>query len=81
MGGGVDAKKYLYCYPGMKRDKAMAVKLMYIPNDDTQVTSSVYNNQWLKRLDTQQNEPTNLNFQKVPMVVQPTNNIIMDFGD
>ena len=35
-----------------QRDKTMAYKLMYIPNDDT---PSVV----VKRLDTQLNEPTN----------------------
>ena len=30
-------------------------------------------NQWLKRSDTQNNEPTNQNRIKVPIVVKPTN--------
>ena len=41
----------------------MADKLM-IPNDnndDTQITHSVDYNKWLKRLDTELNEPNNLN--------------------
>ena len=40
--------------------------LMYIANYDTQITPSVYYNQWLKRLDTQLNEPANQNLIKVP---------------
>ena len=51
----------------------MADKLMYIPNDDTQVTPSVGYNQWLKHLDTQLNDSTNQNEIKVPKVVKPTN--------
>ena len=36
-------------------------KLMYIPNFDTRdrIKPSVDYNQWLKRLDTQLNQPTN----------------------
>ena len=43
----------LYCIsiPGIKRDKAIADKMMYIPIDD----------QWLKRMNTQLNEQTNQN--------------------
>ena len=41
---------------GKSRDKTMADKLMYIPNDKTQ---TYLFNQWLKSLDTQLNEPTN----------------------
>ena len=44
----------------------MADKLMYIPNDDSNITLSVYYNKWLKRLDTQLNEPPNQNSIKVP---------------
>ena len=56
----------------------MADKLMYntftmmiqiTPPEDY---NKVYN-QWLKRLDTQQNEPTNQNSIKVPKVVKPMN--------
>ena len=50
-------------------DKTMGDILMYIPNDDTQNFSSVDYNQWLERLDTQINEPTNKNLIKVPEVV------------
>ena len=35
----------------------MTDKLIYIPNDDTQINPSVNYNQWLKRLDTQLNKP------------------------
>ena len=38
---------------GILRDKTLADKLMYIPNNDTQITPSVYYNYWLKRYDTQ----------------------------
>ena len=36
-------------------------------------TPSVDNNLWLKRIDTQLNEPTNQNAIKVPKFVKPTN--------
>ena len=36
----------------------MADKLMYIPNDDAQNFPSIYYNKWLKRFDTQLNEPS-----------------------
>ena len=48
----------------------MTEKLIYIPNDNTQITpSSVYYNYWLKRLDTQLNDPTNQNLVKVPKLL------------
>ena len=47
----------------------MADKLMYIPNDNTPSVDYYY---WLKRLDTQLNEPTNQNLIKVAKVVKPT---------
>ena len=37
----------------------MADKLIYIPDDDTQITPSVGCYQGLKRFDTLLNEPTN----------------------
>ena len=51
----------------------MADKLMYVLNEDKQITPLDYN-QGLKRLVTQLNESTNLNLVKVPKVVKPTNN-------
>ena len=48
-------------------------KLMYNPNNDTQIIPSVVYCKWLKRLNTQLNEPTNLNSIKVPKVVKSTN--------
>ncbi len=48
----------------------MADKLMYIPNDDTQIIPFLDYNYWLKHLDT---ESTNQNSLKVPNVVTPTN--------
>ena len=45
----------LITMPGSLRDKTMANTLMYIPNNDTQITPSVDYNQLLKRLDTQLN--------------------------
>ena len=51
----------------------MADKLLYIHNDDTQITPSIDYNLFLKRLYTQLNEPTNENLTKVPIVVKPTN--------
>ena len=47
----------------------MADKLMYIPNGDT-YTPSVDYNQWLKRLDTQYNEPTNQKLLRAPKIVK-----------
>ena len=44
--------------------------MMYILNNDTQITPSEDYNYWLKRLDTQLNELTN---KKVTKVVEPTN--------
>ena len=53
----------------------MTEKLIYIPNDNTQITpSSVYYNYWLKRLDTQFNDPTNQNLVKIPKLLE-------NFGD
>ena len=46
----------------------------YIPNDDTQNYPSVDNNKWLKRLETQLNEPTNQNSLKVFKFVESMNN-------
>ena len=37
------------------------------------IIPSVDYNKWLKRLDTQNNEPTNQISRKVPEVVKPTN--------
>ena len=51
----------------------MAYKLMYIPIDETQITSSVAHNYGLIRLYTQLNEPTILNSIKVPKDVRQTN--------
>ena len=51
----------------------MADKLMYIPNDDTQIIPSVDYKLWLKHLDTQFNDSTNQNSLKVPKVVEATN--------
>ena len=34
----------IYNYTGIYRDKKMADKLMYIPNNDAQITHSVDNN-------------------------------------
>ena len=46
--------RYACSYTGIYRDKTMADYLMYIPNHDTQKTSSLDYNKRLKRLDTQQ---------------------------
>ena len=51
----------------------MTVKLMFIPNDDTQITLSVDYNYWLKRLNTNLNQPTNQNKLEDPKFGQPTN--------
>ena len=39
----------------------MADELMYIPNDDTQITPFVDYHYWLKRWDTQLYEPIKIN--------------------
>ena len=44
------------------------------------ITSSVDNNKWQKRLNSQLNEPTNKNIRKVPKVVNPTNENILVFA-
>ena len=47
----------------------MADKLMYYPKHYThKIAPSVDYNQWLKRFDTQLNEPKNQNSIKVPKV-------------
>ena len=51
----------------------MADKLLYIPNDYTQITHSVDNNKWLKRLNTQLDQPTNQNSITERRVVKTTN--------
>ena len=50
----------------------MVDKLMYIPksNELHKITHSESYNKWLKRFDTQLNEPNSM---KVPKVVLPTN--------
>ena len=45
-------------------------KLMYISHGDTQITSSVDYNKWLKRFDTQLNKPTNQYSMKIPNVLK-----------
>ena len=42
----------------------MAKKLMYKPTENIQNSPSVDYNQWLKRFDTQLNEPKNRNSNK-----------------
>ena len=55
------------------KDKTMAYKCMYITREKTKkITTSLDQNQGLKRLDTQLNEPTNQNSIKVPIVVKKT---------
>ena len=51
----------------------MTDKSMYIQNEATQNTPSVDCNRWLKRVDTELNDPNNQNLKKVPKVVQPMN--------
>ena len=46
----------------------MADELMYIPNDDKEISSSVDYNYWLKYLNTKLNESTNQYSIKVPKV-------------
>ena len=56
---------------------------MYMQIKINQISPPVDYNKWLKRLDTQLNEPTYQNFIKVPNVVKPTNKktLLLDFGD
>ena len=49
------------------------LKLIYIPNDDTQNYSSVDYNYWLKRLNTELNKPINQNSIKVLKVGKTAN--------
>ena len=53
----------------------MADKLVNIPNDYTQnyTFCRFQSVQWLKRLETELNEPTNRNSSKVPKVINPLN--------
>ena len=51
----------------------MADKLIYILNDDTKYFYFLDYNYWLKRLDTELNEPINQIYIKVPKVVKPMN--------
>ncbi len=39
----------------------MADKIMYISNDDIEISFSVVCNEWMKRLDTKLDKPTNKN--------------------
>ena len=61
----------------------MADELMYIANDDKQDCPSVDSNYWLKRFNTQLNDPTNQNSLKVPKVDMPTNKktLLYNFGN
>ena len=51
----------------------MAEKIMYIPMMIHKIAPTVDYNLWLKRLDTQLNEPSNQDSIKVPKVVKPMN--------
>ena len=61
----------------------MAIKLMYIPNDDPQNYSFCKLQLVVGTLDTQLGEPTNQNSIKVPTVVKLTNKrtLLYNFGD
>ena len=48
----------------------MADKFMQISNDDIEISLSVDYNEWLKRLNTQQKEPTIKKSIKGPKVVE-----------
>ena len=62
---------FAYC-PGIRRNKTMADKLMYITNDATQNYPFCKLQFVVKRQDTILNKPTNQNLIKVPKVVKPT---------
>ena len=51
------------------KDKTMADKLLYIPNNDAQNHIYLDYCYWLKRLDTQVNEPTKQNLIKSPKLL------------
>ena len=51
----------------------MAETVKFITKDDTNITPSVDYNKWLKRMDTQLNEPTYKKIREVPKVVKSTN--------
>ena len=56
---------------GNQRDKIIVDKLMYTyPMIEHKITPSLDCNEWLKRLDTQLNEPTYQNLRKVFKVVK-----------
>ena len=61
----------------------MADKYMYILNIHTQYYPFCRLQLWLKRLDTQLNEPTNKNSLKVPKLVDSMSKktLIYDFGN
>ena len=56
----------------------MVDKSINLPNDETQ-NCLFFRLQWLKRLDTQRNEPTNQNLINVPKVLMPTNKKNINF--
>ena len=68
-----------------KRDKPMADKLIYIPNDIGQYYpfSRLQFLHWLKRLNTQLNEPNNKNSMKVPKLLsqQKKKTLSLNFGN
>ena len=61
----------------------MGNKMMYIPNDVTQIIPYIGYHQWLKCFDTLLNESTNQNSIKFLKVVKPTNKkkLFLNFGD
>ena len=58
---------------GSKGIRQWLINLCTSPMIIRKITPSVDYNQWLNRLDTKLNEPTNQNSLKVPEVVDPTN--------
>ena len=58
---------------GFKGIRRWLKKIMYIPMMIHKITPTVDYNLWLKRLDTQLNEPSNQNSINVPKFVKPMN--------
>ena len=59
----------------------MAVKLMCIPNENTQITPSVDYNYWFKRLNTQLNESTIQKFKSPKLSSMLILVILIDFNN
>ena len=68
---------YFHNPPFVVMDKAMDDKFCTSQMIIHKISPSVDYNQWLKRFDTQLNDPTNKNLNQVPKVVKPTNKLTL----